>query len=90
MKKEIIICDRCGKEIKYHLSQFEFLSNCFKQYRRIETISAEITDRCYATPFSIPNIEAMDIVECYDQKRKEYNLCSDCRKLFERFMKNEY
>lgn len=92
MKKEVMICDRCGKEIKNYISKFKHLSieNFSRPYRRVETISTEIAERCYATPFLIPNIESMEIRECYGPKRKEYNLCHDCRKAFERFMKNEY
>lgn len=92
MKKEIYVCDRCGKEIQHTVRKSKYI-NAFSKVRKTAEIKTMIAERCGYIPdkyLSLPEVNEIEVVESYNNKNKEYLLCSDCRKAFERFMKNEY
>lgn len=92
MKKEIYVCDRCGKEIQHTISTSRYIS-AFNKMKKTAEIKTMIAERCGYIPdkyLSLPEVDEIEVVESYNHKNKEYLLCSDCRKLFEGFMKNEY
>lgn len=92
MKKEIYICDRCGKEMQHTISISKYIS-VFNKMKKTAEIKTMIAERCGYIPdkyLSLPEVDEIEVIESYNHKNKEYLLCSDCRKSFERFMKNEH
>lgn len=92
MKKKIYICDRCGKEIQHTVRETRYAMG-FSKLKKTAEIKTMIAEKCGYIPdkyLSLPEVDEIEVVESYNHKNKEYLLCSDCRKLFERFMKNEY
>lgn len=92
MKKEIYICDRCGKEIQHTVRGTNYIS-AFSKLNKTAEIKTMIAERRGYIPdeyLTIPAVNEIEVVESYNCKDKEYLLCSDCRKAFERFMKNEH
>ena len=92
MKKEIYICDRCGKEIQHTVREARYVSG-FSKLKKTAEIKTMITERCGYIPdkyFTLPEVNEIEVIEFYKSKNKEYILCQDCRKAFERFMKNEH
>lgn len=92
MKKEIYVCDRCGKEIQHTVRKSKYI-NAFSKVRKTAEIKTMIAEGCVYLPneyCALPEVDDIEVISSYDCKSEEYLLCSDCRKLFERFMKNEY
>lgn len=92
MKKEIYICDRCGKEMQHTVRETRYISGFtkLKKTAEIKTMIAERRGYIQDKYLTLPEVNEIEVVENYNFKNKEYILCPDCRKLFERFMKNEY
>lgn len=92
MKKEIYFCDRCGKEIQHTVRETWYAME-FSKLKKTDEIKTMIAERFGYIPdkyLSLPEVDEIEVVESYNHKNKEYLLCSDCRKAFERFMKNEH
>lgn len=93
MKKEIYICDRCGKEIQHTISTSKCIISFINKLKKTAEIKTMIAERCGYIPdkyLSLPEVDEIKVVESYNYKNREYYLCSDCRKAFERFMKNQH
>lgn len=92
MKKEIYICDRCGKEIQHTIRTSKYIV-VFNKLKKTAEIKTMIAERCGYIPdkyLSLPEADEIEVVESYNLKNKEYFLCADCRKAFGRFMENEH
>lgn len=97
MKHENIYhtCDRCGKKISDEIHRARRA-----HFFRREVIPIKLKAITYE-PFSYDSekkiieinedskILEMQIITSYNEKVTELELCKDCRKDFERFMKNE-
>lgn len=92
MKKEIYICDRCGKEMQHTVSESKYM-NALSKLKQTAKIKTEVLERRgYVSDYclSLPQINEMEVIEYYHNRIKEYILCSDCRKAFMEFIKNEH
>lgn len=91
-QKEWHTCDRCGEIIEL-VPENGIFRTFIQKNRRIPTrISKEICERRgYVTEEFLknPEISSASIVEYYDFKKSEYDLCPKCRKDFEEFMRND-
>lgn len=91
-EKEWHTCDRCGETIELVPENGRFRTFIQKNRRIPAHISKEICERNgYVTEEFLknPEITSASIVEYYNFKEYEYDLCPKCRKEFERFMRNE-
>lgn len=91
-------CDRCGIKLQGDMSKIPLLDK--RILKRIKLKKLEI-DTKTAEPYShIINSELhkiddensiydMELYVGYNTKRKRLDLCGECRKDFERFMRNE-
>lgn len=89
--KDYTTCDRCGKLIeqtpkqcwnrliRYHL--------CGEQASKIISNCVDRIGYIAESDLLAPNVPSIQIVETYNSKTKEYDLCGECRKDFEKFMK---
>ena len=89
--KDYTTCDRCGKLIEQTPKQCR---NRFIQYhlfgdRASKIISNNVDRSGYIaeSDLIVPGVPSIRIVESYDSKTKEYDLCGKCRKDFEKFIK---
>lgn len=93
-KKEWRTCDRCGTEIKRPEIWYTRLSPYFriinlKTPMSYKEICTEIEQGGIKPIISEKGIQNIMLTECYCKKSKQIDLCSECRKDFVRFMKNE-
>lgn len=101
-EKEWITCDRCGKELKDDLKFYQYGSYIQTFAKRTLTIDVEtvetssylseimnIADIAVAEENDKQSVLQMAIFTSHSLKRKRIDLCADCRKDFERFMRNE-
>lgn len=89
--KDYTTCDRCGKLIERTPKQ---CWNRFIKYHlfgeRASKIISDSVDRIgYISESRLlaPDVPSIQITESYDLKTKEYDLCGECRKDFEKFMR---
>ena len=89
--KDYVTCDRCGKLIERTPKQ---CWNRFIKYHLFgEQASKIISDSAnrigYITESHLlaPDVPSIQITESYDLKTKEYDLCGECRRDFEKFMR---
>lgn len=83
-------CDRCGAEIDRLPDNFrwtrKFNASTGAEIKLIyEDLSSYLANRYPISPKTL-NVE---IIESTNRRSKEFHLCPECRKDFERFMRNE-
>lgn len=93
MKHEEIYhtCDRCGKKIDIMPGEIPLFQKILKRKVDTEEYEEITTDvKAYISNQLKQDVDSMEIVITwhYYTKRKKFDLCGDCRKAFERFMKN--
>lgn len=85
-------CDRCGKEFNMTPSDCPFLpfrrKKCYKP-KKMMKITTDLKGFIGKTELISTECVSAEIIEFYDRKEEIIELCPDCRKAFERFMKNE-
>lgn len=96
MKHEEIYhtCDRCGKKIDILPNNADFLMRKLRKTvnaKQYKIISADTQAYVANLERESPDIDAItiEILCTYRIKNNEIELCGDCRKAFERFMRNE-
>lgn len=89
--KDYTTCDRCGKLIERtpkqcwnRLIQYHLFG---ERASKIISNSADRIGYIAESDLLAPDVPSIKIVETYDLKTKEYDLCGKCRKDFEKFMK---
>lgn len=94
MKHEEIYhtCDRCGKKIDIVPSETTMFQKIIKRKvnaEEYEKITADV--KAYVSDRLKQGVDSMEIRIAwnYDTKLKKFELCGDCRKAFERFMRDE-
>lgn len=87
-------CDRCGKKIEYVPTMFEFFSRLVKvtvKPSKYKTITADISgfiDKVIGLEFPFADKEIT--LKIYGSTMEnELDLCADCTKAFNEFMKGE-
>lgn len=90
---EYYTCDRCGVEIKKDcMGWMKWLP-----IKRMKVFELDAKDaphiKSYVTGLNVEKISddkiAMEIVEYIEDVTNRYHLCPNCRKDFERFMRNK-
>ena len=87
--EEYYTCDRCGKKIKDVPRHLEYLNIFYRKPVKIEARTAEPFVYNADDEVKSFDVGSMEITVAYNACSKEYDLCPECRKDFERFMKNE-
>lgn len=93
-EKEWCTCDRCGAEIE--LPRKLFWSPKFPRIRRVKfdkpvKLSAqfyEIEKMLGTLETKLDPVDSFELREFYKKRTKDFDLCPECRKAFEEFMKN--
>lgn len=92
-KEEYCTCDRCGKIIDKTPRKTMYENIMYKLLGKDATriIETSVDKFGYIADFDLiaKDVPAISIVESYNSKNREYDLCGNCRKDFERFMRNE-
>ena len=94
-EKEWCTCDRCGAEIE--LPRKLFWSLAFPHISRVKfdkpvKLSAqvyEIGKMMGTLETKLDPVDSFELREFYRKRTKDFDLCPECRKAFEEFMKNE-
>ena len=86
--KDYFTCDRCGKrfdESPRNVSHFPWL---IKRELPAKLVSKIVDRKGYISDKHLvtPEILSATIVEQYEEKRTEYDLCPECKKAFHNFM----
>lgn len=89
--KDYTTCDRCGKLIERTPKQCwnRFIKYHLFGERASEIISDSVDRIGYISESRLlaPDVPSIQTTESYDLKTKEYDLCGECRKDFEKFMR---
>lgn len=91
-EREWYTCDRCGKDFdKVPKDVFgKIISRAWNGTpAELTMITAEHNGYVSDENLVAENVVSAQIIEYYDDKRKEIHLCGKCRKDFERFIRNE-
>ena len=91
-EKEWYTCDRCGNN--FDKAPKDVLGKIISRMwagnlSELTMITAEHNGYVSDENLVAENVVSAQIIEYYDDKRKEIHLCGKCRKDFERFMRNE-
>lgn len=88
--KEWITCDRCGKVIDERPSFIPFVSSRIVKASEISQYISESSSYIRSIE-RLPNSDycELEIVNGHCTNIVKYHLCERCRKLFDKFMKNE-
>lgn len=96
MKHEEIYhtCDRCGKRMEHGISDMRHAIYQIRSNKPIELESKVSEKIAYIREHTLKKLEdnllfEMEIIVDCGIKKKSYDLCPECRKEFERFMRNE-
>ena len=89
-KEEYYTCDRCGARIE-KVPRNEIHKCIFyrKKPIRIETTTLSPQEYPHDCDENFAKVDSMEMIVYYDFRLGKYDLCSKCRKDFERFMRNE-
>ena len=89
--KDYVTCDRCGKLIERTPKRCwnSIIRHHLFGERASKIISNSVDRIGYIVESDLiaPGVPSIQIAETYDSKTKEYDLCGECRKDFEKFMK---
>ena len=90
-KEEYYTCDRCGAKIE-KVPRKEMVKAIFYRQKPIRIEARTISPQEYPRDCdkNFAKVESMEMVVYYNSCNRDYDLCSKCRKDFERFMRNEY
>ena len=96
-EKEWHTCDRCGKEI--NIPKEKKWYDCITPHLREMKLKKPVSFREYQTNIiqnivlpepELSQIDSIRLKEYYVTETESIDLCPNCRKDFERFMRNEH
>lgn len=85
-------CDRCGKRIDKMPIDTKYVNCLWKKIfspKEYKLLTADREGYITSTELISEDVVSATIFENYELKEKKFDLCGDCRKAFERFMRNE-
>lgn len=90
MKHEYYTCDRCGKKIENRKRILPFRKEKVEVFTEMKTTTQDFYDiKSTAKGELMEDINSIEIEFCGYLKEEKYELCGECRKAFEKFMKCE-
>lgn len=94
MKHEEIFhtCDRCGKRIDKVPTDTRSLQRLWRKNfspTEYKLLTSERYGYINKADLISENVISVQVCEEYNIKEKKFDLCGDCRKAFERFMRND-